>query len=70
VGTQSKEFTGNATYTAQSDSYTHHEPRPHAKTRSRYKWTTATGMFWAWQDQIISVSTNPFGFIGSALPSV
>lgn len=45
-------------------------PYNESKKRTRYKWTTATGLFWEWADQVIGVYTNPPGFAGSILPAL
>lgn len=45
-------------------------PTAQPRTRTRYKWTTATGTYWAWADQIRCVSTTPFAFIGGTIPSL
>jgi hypothetical protein len=44
-------------------------PTAQPKKRTRYKWTTATGLFWAWADQVVAVSTTPFGLVGGAIPA-
>jgi hypothetical protein len=45
-------------------------PAAQSRKRTRYKWTTATGAYWAWADQIRCVSTTPFTFSGGTIPSL
>ncbi len=44
-------------------------PIPTLKTRSRCTWSTATGLFWAWTDEIRMLSSVPFGFASQSLPA-
>lgn len=38
-------------------------PRPHPRKRTRYKWTTAGGTYWAWGDLIVAVSSSAHTYI-------
>ena len=55
--------TPGATTEAVADDVLKIPPRPHPRKRSRYKWTTADGVFWAWADLIVAVSSSTHTYV-------